>query len=468
MKTKLIILPLWFFIAALFSCTEVNSDLIETNDEDSINLQIDNSLFIGHNEALTTDDARCVALRSNGYNSRATNGEVVSVVPITDNNGKTIIYAVNFEQGYKLISATKSFYPVLAEVENGKYCEKTDTGLDIFMNDLREMINLGLNDEDKLSCKAQWRYFEKPVEKLDIEHVSRSNADFYDELDEFSYYWRCQGYNVYNMRQCKEIFSESEYEKILQYATNEDPWEGTQYSADKTAMVIEKVYNPRIYGHVDQLLQTEWNQGDPFNGADPNKRNLGCVTIAVGQIMRYFEYPKYIDWTNMHYKWYDVTDELTTFLYKLRQELGVSNDGGTSINEAKQVFNQYGYYCTKYSAHHPQTITASLNEKKPVYSRGKNSQGKGHAWVVDGYDSKIWENEYRLYVLHGMYYPEFGYDENKRWSVIYDSKSMYHINWGWGGEHNGWFFDNDLYDPSKGYYAGFTSDRQDLIIDGLK
>lgn len=124
MKRKHIILAMMFFVTTLFSCTENNSYLFNPIEEETVNLQIDNSLLIGHNEELTPDDARCVALRSNVYSSRANNCEVVSVVPINDENDKTIIYAVNFEQGYKLISAQKSFYPIIAEVEKGNYEEK--------------------------------------------------------------------------------------------------------------------------------------------------------------------------------------------------------------------------------------------------------------------------------------------------------------------------------------------------------
>lgn len=340
------------------------------------------------------------------------------------------------------------------------------------MNDLRTMIEIGLCEDEKIACKAQWRYFEKPAEKQDIERVSRSSNDFYDELDRLRYYWYNQGYNVYTMKQCKEIFSESEYNKILQYALDEDPWEGTEYSADQTAVVIEKVYNPRIVESIQPLVKTEWGQDYPFNGADPKGRDLGCVTIAVAQIMRCLDNWNWIDWTNIpdSGSYWNITDEMKDFLYMLRCDLKVNDNGGSNIDNAEKTFNKFGYKCTKYKYHHLSSIDASLRIKWPVYSRGEDrDKGTvGHAWVVDGMEGRLWENEYRIFTLHGIHYPEFGYEEVQRWNVTYDSKTYYHMNWGWTGLSDGWFLDYDIsaYNGALTYH--FLSDRRDIIINQLR
>ncbi len=56
--------------------------------------------------------------------------------PIKDASDRTLMYAVNYEDGYIIVSATKNYYPVLAEVDHGTYTgEKTGTGQDVLMNE---------------------------------------------------------------------------------------------------------------------------------------------------------------------------------------------------------------------------------------------------------------------------------------------------------------------------------------------
>lgn len=71
-------------------------------------------------------------------------------------------------------------------------------------------------------------------------------------------------------------------------------------------------------------------------------------------------------------------------------------------------------------------VTGRLKYHLPVYTRGKNSNGEGHAYIIDGYvEQKKYIGDYAM-----------------------ERRSLFHINWGWGGKHNGWYL-ADLLDCSK-------------------
>lgn len=120
MRTKL---SLIFLVCVLVGCTR-NADI------ESVNLlhdPVSQTVLPKISKDITTlssDDAIKVAnLFSHG--AVLTKSEslkaVKSVVPVKDASGRTLIYAVNYDDGYILISATKRYYPVLAEVEHGTF-----------------------------------------------------------------------------------------------------------------------------------------------------------------------------------------------------------------------------------------------------------------------------------------------------------------------------------------------------------
>lgn len=60
---------------------------------------------------------------SNKASSRSVIGKTVkNVVAINDSVGNPAIYAVNFDDGYIMVSATQKYFPILAEVEHGSCC----------------------------------------------------------------------------------------------------------------------------------------------------------------------------------------------------------------------------------------------------------------------------------------------------------------------------------------------------------
>ena len=213
---------------------------------------------------------------------------------------------------------------------------------------------------------------------------------------------------------------------------------------------------------ISPLLQTIWDQSDPFNRACPIFFNVekygmtvaGCVATAMSQVMKYWQWPEAtkatipaytcaveftglghisvpevpagtkFDWDNMLYEYIGTeTDEQISAVATLIAATGASvgmdyrsdASGGSSASNSvvPGAFQKYFNYAA--STRHVERsnyLLAEWNEliynelkQQRVVIMGGQSTGGGHAFVVDGYSSD----------------------------------DYFHINWGWGGFCNGYF-----------------------------
>ena len=215
---------------------------------------------------------------------------------------------------------------------------------------------------------------------------------------------------------------------------------------------------------IEPLLNVKWGQGMPYNvllphinGSSYAHAYVGCVAVAMAQIMAYWQYPARpsqtipgytsssgktyavtmpslapmdFDWENMHETYYnnDSTSEAcmavaNLMLYSttaMQSNFGLTSTGSYTRNIPERLITYFGY---KNSAHYlyreyystqawEDTIYAELAAGRPV-AYGGNKQAAGHAFVCDGYDGE----------------------------------GRFHINWGWAGKSNGYFLLN-LLNPS--------------------
>ncbi|MBE0638600.1 MAG: C10 family peptidase [Bacteroidales bacterium] len=221
-----------------------------------------------------------------------------------------------------------------------------------------------------------------------------------------------------------------------------------------------KTFNPSPVKSkgVDPLVAAKWSQEKYYNAfcpSDPagfdNHALVGCVAVAMGQIMKCFGYPvqgsgnhAYTPATNpgygvqsadFHAANYDYAvmhDSLSTYdnqVAELLYHCGVSVDmdygpvssGVPFANTIKirDAFVGYFNYSSdaellfknNYSNLDWQTmLIAQLDQQRPVYYQGMQDADAGHAFVCDGY-------------LQTDYF---------------------HFNWGWSGEDDGFFYLNNL------------------------
>lgn len=154
----------------------------------------------------------------------------------------------------------------------------------------------------------------------------------------------------------------------------------------------------------------------------------GCVATAFAQIMAYYKYPqsgtgsncythsKYgqlcADFANTVYNWDNTTDEdykLLSFHVGVAMDMNYCGDQYGSIPSksgySNALVNYFKYHRTNGSTE-SYFIRNEIDKLRPVYVELPGDPG--HAVVVDGYDSD----------------------------------GLFHINFGWGGHHNGYYMLN--------------------------
>lgn len=240
---------------------------------------------------------------------------------------------------------------------------------------------------------------------------------------------------------------------------------------------------------VEPLLgDIKWSQDAPYNNLCPlNEENqkrcyTGCIATAMAQVMRYWKYPASLqadipaytsvssmtgesyevtqidkgveyDWDNMLPTYANTTytqqqaDAVATLMLHCGAAVNMqySLDGSGSVLDPQVFVKYFGYdpdmvstvYRNAYTFKEwCQLIDRELINKRPVLYAGQSSSS-GHQFVCDGADGK----------------------------------GLYHINWGWNGNSDG-YFDIAILSPNgRGIGAGAGSNGYNYdsrIVVGLR
>lgn len=206
--------------------------------------------------------------------------------------------------------------------------------------------------------------------------------------------------------------------------------------------------------YIATMIQTSWNQNDPYNRLCPlvggTRTVTGCVATALAQVMKYHEWPRAalardipgtyspqvgvpgstvsagltLSWDAMN-TYYNANETVgngfsETAVAQLMLACGVSVEmgygtgvSGAVLAKTATALKTYFDYCS--NARHVERANysydtwldmmyAELANGRPVIYGGASSSG-GHAFVLDGYDGG----------------------------------GLFHINWGWGGLSDGYY-----------------------------
>lgn len=214
------------------------------------------------------------------------------------------------------------------------------------------------------------------------------------------------------------------------------------------------------------LLSTQWGQSWPYNGECYNSAGervaTGCVPIAMGQIMSLSKKPQSYNghwyyWDRMPLKAYsyDGSKEAYSVAY-LIHDIGLAvsvnyDDGsGAYYRNAPSAFVRFGYTCDGLKTYDVANVISSLKNRRPVYMRATEGGVGGHAWVSDGY--------YTLTIQHTYYSVK---DLKPKMSKT-EKKHYLHMNWGWNGDGNGYFF-SEVFRP-----LGHNFDTQIMNICNIR
>jgi hypothetical protein len=227
----------------------------------------------------------------------------------------------------------------------------------------------------------------------------------------------------------------------------------------------------------------KWDQRSPYNNSCPiidsytsERAVTGCVATAMAQIMRYYKWPvkgtgsntytprKFatpltVDFSQTTYDWANMTETysssstaaqnaaVATLMYHagvaVNMDYGRESTAG-SVGMAKALVANFGYdpniqiYDRDYysKAEWMDLIKTELNARRPVLYSGYSSVAGGHQFICDGYDSN----------------------------------GLFHFNWGWSGNSDG-YFELSVLTPaalgiSDGTNGGFNHNQ--AIVIGIQ
>lgn len=415
------------------------------------------------------------------------NREVESTFAINTKDGKPALYVINYiPRGYAVVSATRKYTPIISYNLDGHISLKGDTNTvikDILDNYVKsiEYANT-LPDSLTRSSLMQWEMLgeERPVQtRLEGGHDEDMFRKVSVAIDKYTnegyrvyrygdimgdYYYYCEKF-PWSFPEAKdfpyddnriltpEIKAEI-YKNVHIYATKE-------YDVNSYVLVLLKEISTNK--KVEGMLRTIWGQGGDYNKYIPGRYPVGCVSVAVSQIMKYHRYPKLYNWDDMSD--YIPTDVTAQFLHEVA--LGVDTDfsprkSSSDIKKAKIYLDGKGYFTEHMDNKYPyylSKIYAELDGRFPVYAQGKDKRKGGHAFVIDGYDYKS-----SMYEIVVMAFPDapLSYLKDTDLEKMFFYKSlksiseMFHLNLGWNGTANGYYNFSDFY--------GFNDKREYLVI----
>lgn len=268
--------------------------------------------------------------------SRAAEKEISSVQTVVDSIGSPAMHIVNFadQQGFVIVSATKDYFPVLAESDHGNFnlaslSPEHPVNLWLAEQKFRIANADSFDPELKASIASLWTGVD--ADRKEVLTPSRNGATgkpqvYYDSLARWSSDPKLQVYLYEDYIKTSEYASlspmiKSEIQSMLLQTGNSNY--GT---IESSSIVLRRTVSDYFR---NQLLKTEWGQGDPFNYLVPNRAPLDGTTIAAGQIMYYHKHPTTIFWGSLEDNGTSYSTQ--NFLFQLAKNIGV--DFGNNDSE---------------------------------------------------------------------------------------------------------------------------------------
>ncbi|MDE7152553.1 MAG: C10 family peptidase [Candidatus Amulumruptor sp.] len=432
-------------------------------------------------KTLTAERAIMIAARHSGTgaDSRTAGRLPASIDAVNDEDGNPLMYVVNYtdNKGFVILSASKEYYPILAESDEGSFDLRNlepEHPVNLWLDEQKFLVEHidALPDSVKSRAASLWMEYNYDRAAISAAIDSRANYPekpqvYYDSLrrwtldpniEVYTYedYINTEEYSHLSDEVKRDIKSSIHYLGNSQYGT-----------VESSTLVLRKSLYKEFR---NQLIQTKWAQGEPYNGMIPGKK-LGCTTVAVGQIMKYHKFPVYFAWDNMPN--IGATIVTQSFLYELGKEINGGDFGskktGASIGEVKSALKKYGYRVSEHS-HNPNSVSSQLSLGKgfPVCMFGDNRAGDGsHAWVCDGIDTRSSHIEIRFMTLE--YRPttvsippmiEAYKIMNLEWTY-----TKFHYIWGANGDFDAFFYDSDIsFTDGKGDVKDYSKNRKDVHV----
>ncbi|MBQ7639760.1 MAG: C10 family peptidase [Bacteroidales bacterium] len=377
------------------------------------------------------------------YKSLVEKKEIVveSITPVKNNAGDTLLYLINYDEGWDLLAADK-----------------------------RATVPLGSDKTGHLNLEET----EHPI----VSWIMCLSEDVYATRMTDSCNSEAPDITEYNINTWKAITAdESLFREVIEEylpETRSYPHIGQYVFAGVTEVDL-------FYDEVRHLTTTKWCQDDhncndyvPWRSDDPSLHApAGCVAVAGAQMLYYLHYymgiPQTAPTTAYCYSSVGDPDPLSQMgqgdysatAWAEMDSLGQDKAGMLIASVAKMVHKNFGNngsgaitadlvtdcfpnyrIASNYASYQETTVSNSLMyQNMPVIVRagGTAPNNNGHCFIIDGYMRTRHQTIY-TYVWEWLNYdPEEEYPKMpNQYDITYSSPviSYYYMNWGWGGDCN--------------------------------
>lgn len=393
------------------------------------------------------------------YENKTRSGVEVNVTTVFKENGEPAMYVVNYgeEGGFVIVSATKDTEPILAYSDTGSFRLDNigESPAGMWLDDTKLYVEHSseLPDSVKLSAAQQWeRLTSTTVPAPSLQTRGWTDPEEVMAVYYALEYYRSQGYEIYeNPSSDVHTLSPDMNQALDNLSDQPDPDGFSQ--REKSFLLKRHTSNEE---KVLPMITTRWHQFIPYNGKLVQEYHkplyLGCVTIAVAQLMKHykkpnggFQYDKMPDQLSLisQGEGYDI---LTDFLFNIGHKLEIDYANGSNSAKHKkaiELFKSYGFINLKDIKYDFYSVKNYLNNG-PVYLRADSDGGEGHAWVCDGYNYYTWQEDYMLISYNGQYMDVI---PTACFNTLYtewkgNGSHSLHMIWGWDDSNDGYYSDN--------------------------
>lgn len=365
-----------------------------------------------------------VSLKTASYLGKLLSQKEIKRVEAKVHGKDTLMYIIDYKDGWTVIPADKRMTPILAEGSTGTFSKEIENiGSAIWFNEIaNEIYHLKTNNID-----------------FDEVKINKKDFDFWQKIEK-----------VANVKAPNKIIARSPFG---------DSDRRKSYLCRKLVKSQLKNDEVKTSGH---LLRTKWGQGTPWNVNLPSvlkdntwiKPPTGCTAVMISQILYFthfrFNVPSglhhsisstgYIfdnnnynvsfyrgDYTENSPRWNQMPlmfyEANTQFVADLMADVGNRvgmkyGADGSGANISQEAMNSYGlrYDEGDYKANvvlnqirggMPVMITAYANQHTTGWWLWKKTyHTNGHAWVIDGVVDRVRKMEYEY-----VWEIEYAYDE---------------------------------------------------------
>ena len=466
-------LILLLFNLLFIACTNKDYEYLSSERDDYRSMLMDVKVYVKDSSIVsTTDLIKKVAKEFPRMNALATRSqvrekEIKDISTLYGENGEPSMYVINYKNndGWIILSATQEYIPVLAYNDSGVFNVNSinERSVSVWMKEEAEKMDIIKSAPDSIKDYFRMQWYPYTLKKVSIEDLLPAQTrDYSEDLEEAFMYqmqccaqWEAEGYEIILYGAFKngdgydvptsirnQIISEAE-----QYGT--DIYDGRDFN---TLVLFRR--NTTVSA-VGPYTTTTWDQFDGNSYYLSNGQPYGCIPVAISQIMKYWEYPNTFNWSSMDT--YGSSQASNYLKYQVGLACGInynSNYSGATLTNARNALNSYGYSQATIVNHNSSTVKTNLDFGRPVLMRA-DIQGEtdGHAWVCDGYRYETYNLEVVLKAMQtksSFYSHDFGI-------VGSGSLSVFRMNFGYGGNDNGFYSDNG------NTYHVLNSNRKDIV-----